>query len=100
MTAKGTSAFIEDFVLSCRVMGRGVENAMLSSLVDLACINTFDIVRAIYRPTDRNMPCKAFFETHSRFEATNEAFTWNPKIPYEEPDFIESKVSNGDYSRS
>ena len=94
-----TVAFITDFVLSCRVMGRGVENAMLSSLIDLARIHQIDTVRATHQPTDRNMPCEAFFETHSKFDSEGGVYSWQVKNPYKKPDFIESKHSNGDYSQ-
>lgn len=100
MAYSGTNAFIEDFVLSCRVMGRGVEKAMLSTLVKFANAQRFETVRAIYRPTSRNMPCKSFFETDSKFKLDDEVFIWNAGIPYDKPNFIENKYNNVDDSQT
>jgi FkbH-like protein len=58
--ADGT-AHIVDFVLSCRVMGRSIEDAMLSVAAELAAELGCTAVAAEVRPTDKNAPCQAFF---------------------------------------
>jgi FkbH-like protein len=52
---------ILDFVLSCRVMGRKVEEAMLHVAVDWARSARIKEVRADYYPNAKNKPCLDFF---------------------------------------
>jgi len=56
------AAVIRDFVLSCRVMGRKVEETMLHVAVDYAQSAGLREVRAEYIPTPRNQPCLEFLE--------------------------------------
>jgi len=58
----GSQARIIDFVLSCRVIGRKIEEAML--FVAIACARTAGIeeVYATYCQTPKNKPCYAFFQ--------------------------------------
>ena len=68
-------AVIEDFVLSCRVMGRGVEQAMVAVAVEEASRQGKASVVARYRRTDRNGPCLEFWEK-SGFERRGDEFYW------------------------
>jgi FkbH-like protein len=54
----GTVGQIVDFLLSCRVMGRGVEDAMLAALLQRARESGCDTVWVDYAPTAKNLPCK------------------------------------------
>jgi FkbH-like protein len=81
-TVEGHTAVITDFVLSCRVMGRGVENAMLGMLAELARDIGLNRLVATYRPTDRNAPCLAFFAEQSGFQQEGPLFTWSLVTPY------------------
>ncbi|WP_422658567.1 HAD-IIIC family phosphatase [Paenibacillus sp. EC2-1] len=48
---------IVDFVMSCRVMGKGIEDAMLSSVVSHVSKNSdIQTIKAIYKPTAQNQP--------------------------------------------
>lgn len=62
LICKGATGQIADFVLSCRVMGRGVENAMLSAVLhhakDLGC----ESVYAEYIPSANNQPCREWLQ--------------------------------------
>jgi FkbH-like protein len=61
----GREATIENFVLSCRVMGRAIESAMLNRLVEIAFEGTpCEVIRAAYLPTGKNAPVREFFEEH------------------------------------
>lgn len=78
-------ASIVDFVLSCRVMGRGVEEAMLSTAIDYARSTGAPEIRGTLIPTERNKPCQRFFE-ESRFKVSGEhVFMWNLQDPYAPP---------------
>jgi len=56
---------IVDFVLSCRVFGRKIEETMLKTVVDYAQLANAKEVKAKYIPTAKNKPCLQFFESSS-----------------------------------
>jgi len=58
----GDAAQITDFVLSCRVMGRKVEETMLHVAVDYTKSAGLRELRAVYEPTPRNQPCLEFLK--------------------------------------
>ena len=55
---------IDSFILSCRVMGRGIEAAMMNQIKkDFLMDKSFLKMRATYIPTAKNKPSESFFET-------------------------------------
>jgi FkbH-like protein len=69
---------IETFVLSCRVIGRGVETAMLAHVCDQALRRNAAALRGCVKPTPKNIPARDLFSRHG-FEkvAENESGeTW------------------------
>jgi FkbH-like protein len=58
----GTRWEIQLFAMSCRVMGRGVERAMLSALIDEALNRGCDRIAALYTATDRNRMIRTMFQ--------------------------------------
>ncbi len=71
MHIDGDAGRIEDFVLSCRVMGRGVEQRMLARLRDEALAHGCARLIARYVPTARNGPCRSFLSA-SGFRASGD----------------------------
>jgi FkbH-like protein len=67
---QGTTAEITDFLLSCRVMGRKVEEAMLAVVAQAALARGAHQLRARLNDTGRNAPCRQFWE--SRPETTRD----------------------------
>lgn len=55
--------FLDTFLLSCRVLGRGVENAVLSLLKRYCQGMNLELLEANFYPTDKNQP---FFEFITR----------------------------------
>ncbi|WP_437650992.1 SDR family NAD(P)-dependent oxidoreductase [Sorangium sp. So ce362] len=53
---------VDTFLLSCRVLGRGVEHAMLAHLGGLAQAEGLPLVDAIYLATAKNQPALGFLE--------------------------------------
>jgi len=84
-----TDARIVDFILSCRVMGRKVEETMLHVLAVSAKAVRAQFLYAEYLPTPRNQPCLAFL---LRSELTNRdgaaAFAWNLRQDYVKPSAV------------
>ncbi len=51
---------IDTFLLSCRIMGRGVENGILSQILIDAKYNGVEEIRANFIPTQKNKPAENF----------------------------------------
>lgn len=85
-----------DFVLSCRVIGRKIEETMLSVAVNFANQHNCSSVMAKYLPTEKNKPCYDFFKS-SGFTKINNTFTWKTVQSYIRPYFIELEVDDNLY---
>lgn len=86
---RGTDLHIVDFVLSCRVMGRRVEESMVHFAVARAREAGAERVVAQYLPTAKNKPCLTFWQG-SGFAATDEnRFVWDAAQPYALPDVVD-----------
>lgn len=81
---------IVDFILSCRVMGRKVEEAMISRVYKHARSAGLEQIYADYIPTRQNRPCFNFW-SRSGFEYDKEAnrFSWPMDKEYPHPDSIQ-----------
>jgi FkbH-like protein len=86
----GATATIRDFILSCRVMGRQVEEAMLAVAVETSRHAGCSQGQATYLPTPKNKPCHEFW-MRSGFEpdATGSRFRWDVSREYPRPASIE-----------
>jgi len=84
----GTTARIVDYVLSCRVMGRKVEETMLSIAIADARERHLSRVEAHYRPTAKNKPCLTFLLSSGFAHDNDEKFVWNTEREYPCPPVI------------
>jgi FkbH-like protein len=93
LSVNGGEADVQDFVLSCRVMGRGVEQTMLHALVEEA--RSLGVARlvATYVPTPRNGPVKTFFDDASGFARDDDTscYSWDLSRIYAAPSHVEIK---------
>ncbi len=81
---------IVDFILSCRVMGRKVEEGMLNEVFRYAQSIGLDEVYAEYVPTPKNKPCLNFFRNSDpELNQRGYLFYWNLENAYPPPDHIE-----------
>ena len=85
----GNEIQITDFLLSCRVMGRKVEEIMLHTVYQYGRSLKIKTLTACYLKTIKNNPCYIFWK-QSGFEHNekNDTFKWNMEIPYPQPDCI------------
>ena len=88
---EGESARIVDFVLSCRVMGRRVEETILSYLAQAARELGARQLDATFLPTSKNGVCLTFWKERSGFEQLpdGEAFRRSLDLPYATPAGVE-----------
>src|SRR5262249_17486219 len=61
----GLSIDVDTLLLSCRVIGRTVETAMLAWLCDEACKQGAQTITARVVPTKKNTPARDVFERHA-----------------------------------
>jgi FkbH-like protein len=82
-------AHIADFLLSCRVFGKKVEDAIFATLVSEARGMGATSLTATYLPTAKNNPCLEFLE-RSGFHRGNHSATycWNPNDEFKAPGHI------------
>src|SRR6058998_1167042 len=84
----GAEAHLVDFLLSCRVMGRSVEEAMLHVAVGHCRARGASTLRATFKPTPRNAPLHAFLQRSSLGMPTDNVFTWDTSQPFVCPRWI------------
>ncbi|MGE5257301.1 MAG: HAD-IIIC family phosphatase [Hyphomicrobiales bacterium] len=83
-------AQIVDFILSCRVLGRKIEESMLFTAIRYAQALEVEEVYARYIPTTKNKPCFDFFKSlDPRFHQQGELFIRNVGHPFPPPEHIE-----------
>jgi FkbH-like protein len=83
-------AQLVDFVLSCRVLGRKIEESLLATAIAHAQASGVEAVYARYLPTAKNKPCLDFFESLApRFLRQGELFVRDVEHPFPLPDHIE-----------
>ncbi len=87
----GDHASIVDFILSCRVFGRKIEEMMLATLIVFSKKNSIKRLEAKYLPTEKNTPCLKFFEERSGFNCDKEknVFVWDFKEDFTKPKVLE-----------
>ncbi|NLH47131.1 MAG: HAD-IIIC family phosphatase [Myxococcales bacterium] len=73
LAIEGDTGRIVDFILSCRVMGRKIEEVMLHVLADYGRKIGRQRLVAEYRETAKNKPCLEFFRQRSGFAAETDA---------------------------
>jgi FkbH-like protein len=78
----GSRASIIDFVLSCRVIGRKIEEAMLFVAIECARSAGVREVYVNYCQTPKNKPCYAFFQRSGLTQQDENAFVWDTARPY------------------
>ncbi len=94
------TAEIEDFVLSCRVMGRKIEETMLRVLAVHAKSAGAVSMSGQYLATPKNQPCLRFFKTSGMTQNTDgqpghAAFHWNLDNEYPLPGFVTLSWADG-----
>jgi FkbH-like protein len=87
---KGKKCRIIDFILSCRIIGRKIEETMLYKAISDAKKNGVKQTIAEYIQTAKNKPCLEFW-MKSGFEKCSDSFIfeWNNENPYPPPASIE-----------
>jgi FkbH-like protein len=92
---------IDTFLLSCRVIGRSVETALLSHLAQQAASRKRHQLLGRFISTKKNAPARDFFAQHGfrKQEDNHEGSVWSLSLGQNTisvPDWIRLKTNNGD----
>jgi FkbH-like protein len=83
-------AQIVDFILSCRVLGRNIEETMLAMAIHHAQSLGIENVYARYIATSKNKPCLDFFKNLTpRLQQQGDCFFWEGTQAFPVPEHIE-----------
>jgi predicted enzyme involved in methoxymalonyl-ACP biosynthesis len=61
---RGDACWIDSLLLSCRVIGRGIETAMLAQIGEVAARNGAKRLVGEFVATKKNAPCASFYVDH------------------------------------
>jgi FkbH-like protein len=87
---KGDRAWtIENFLMSCRVLGRTVEETLLNYIFERAAADRLPAIEARYVETKKNSPFAQFYSSHGFAKATGGNFTKQVRDHKPAPSFIE-----------
>jgi len=67
---------VDTLLLSCRVLGRGVEHALLSHLGQRAVRDHKRLVELAYRPTEKNAPVREFMKSIGNLADSETGTSW------------------------
>jgi FkbH-like protein len=98
---EGETCEIETFLLSCRVIGRTVETALLSHLAHEAAARGCRQLAGRFLPTKKNAPARDFYEQHGfkLIEQNHEGSVWTLDLRHHTittPDWIRLKTTEGE----
>jgi FkbH-like protein len=83
LALEGDALRVVDYVLSCRVMGRRVEETMLCAAVSRARSLGARVVLAAYLPTPKNKPCLGLFQGSGfTLDEASKVFSWPTERAY------------------
>jgi FkbH-like protein len=79
---------IDTFLLSCRALGRGVEEAFLHGILEFARSSEATCVRAPFVDGPRNQPARDFFLRIGLFTVEPDRFDWTVAGPFPLPKHV------------
>jgi FkbH-like protein len=85
---EGDVAHVVDFLWSCRVAGRTIEDAMLHVAVAQSRARGASTLRVAIKPTARNKPCIEFFERSGLRRLDDHVYVWDTAQPYQRPPWV------------
>jgi FkbH-like protein len=89
--AREATACVDSFLMSCRVIGREIETALLMHLVDWAQSRGLQMMEGEFIPTAKNAPAADFYARHG-FARIDGTHCWTldlANVPFRWPDHIQ-----------
>lgn len=81
--SRGAELEVDTFLLSCRVLGRGVEHRMLNELGEIARRRQMYLIAATLIPSKKNQPARDFLERVAASTRQQVEGGWRYKLPVE-----------------
>jgi FkbH-like protein len=82
---------IDTFLMSCRIMGRGIENAIMGFILDEAKKEGVSRIKGQYLPTRKNKPCEDFLPNYG-FKREGDFWIYPTESQSAIPKFVEMHV--------
>jgi FkbH-like protein len=82
---------LDTFLLSCRVMGRGVEDAIMGFIVNEAEKEGVKKIKGQYIPTKKNKPCETFLPNYG-FQREKDYWVYSSGNPIKIPEYLKIEV--------
>ena len=82
---------IDTFLLSCRIMGRGVENAILAEILKSAKQNGINEIKAKFIPTEKNKPAENFLSEFG-FEKQDDYWIYKLNNDIKSPNHLKVEI--------
>jgi len=83
----GDEWIIDTFLLSCRIIGRGVEEIMINQIIENAKLSGVKRIKGEFIPTAKNKPAENFYEKLG-FKKENEFWVFNTEDTIKIPEHI------------
>jgi FkbH-like protein len=98
---RGEAVEIDTFLLSCRVIGRTLETALLAHLMNVAAKEGATVLRGEFIATQKNAPARNVYLSHGfrKVEESGGVSTWEYPLQGERlacPEWIRLKIREGD----
>jgi FkbH-like protein len=88
---KSNEWVIDTFLLSCRVMGRGIEEGILAKILQIAKSKGIEKITATFIPTEKNKPSENFLENYG-FKKEKENWEFLLKNTIKIPDHLQVEL--------
>lgn len=89
LDVQGRAAVLVDFILSCRVFGRGIERTMMHHVTQSAADLGAGELVVPFQPTEKNGPCLQFLRDSGLRQDSEHVFGWALRAAYPLPVSIE-----------
>ena len=84
--------FLDTFLLSCRIMGKGIEEGILGKILEMAKKEGIKKVRANFIPTQKNKPSENFLIDYG-FEQEGNDWVFNLEKSIKIPEYLEVEMN-------
>ena len=88
---KSTEWIIDTFLLSCRIMGRGIEEGIIGKILEIAKDKGIERIIATFIPTEKNKPAENFLKNYG-FKKENENWIFLLKNKIKIPDYLQVEL--------
>jgi FkbH-like protein len=88
---KSNEWIIDTFLLSCRVMGRGVEEGVIGKILEIAKNKGIERITATFIPTEKNKPSENFLKNYG-FEKNGKEWIFLLKNKIKIPDHLQVEL--------